>query len=303
MKINIRQPLAFSEIGCKDRQEDCFFPTLKDLTTENRCFVLCDGLGGREGGEVASDAVCSALGGYLESYLGSNKRITTGDFEQALGRAYDELDNRDARALKKMGTTMTCLCLHKDGYLAAHIGDSRIYHVRPADSDFANGQLGIVYQSSDHSLVNDLLKAGKLTEEEVADFPQRNIVTRAMLSFQMRRCKADIYMSSDIKPGDYFFLCSDGILEQLSNRELCGILASSATDKEKLENIKLVCCGKTKDNFTCMLVPVNDVAGKVKMREKNSVRSVTQKTRWRALPIFIAFLFLLVLVVGLLMLL
>lgn len=308
MKVNIGQPLAFSEIGGKERQEDAVYPSIKDLTTEDRCFVLCDGLGGRDGGEVASNTVCSALGCCLKSCSRANKEITAELFEQALRCAYDELDKRDTGALKKMGTTMTCLCLHENGYLAAHIGDSRIYHIRPADTDIAKGQLGIVYQSSDHSLVNDLLKAGKLTKEEAEVFPQRNIVTRAMLSNQACRCKADIFSSGDIKAGDYFFICSDGILEKLSDQELCSILAAATTDKEKFENIKNVCYGNTKDNFTCILVPVNSVeceaglhvADKGCKDETVSAQTVVQKMNWNALSKFIALLLLVFVLVAVL---
>ena len=124
----------------------------------------------------------------------------------------------------------------------------------------ANGRLGIIYQSSDHSLVNDLLKAGELTEEEAINFPQKNIITRAMQPNLEHRYKADVFSFSDIQSGDYFFLCSDGVLEQLTNERLCDILSdNSTTDEEKLEAIRQVCYDKTKDNFTCYLIPIDKV--------------------------------------------
>lgn len=259
MKIEIRQPLTFSEIGRKDNQEDNVYPTSKELSTNSRFFILCDGMGGHDSGEVASDTVCRALGRYFETHLPADGMVTTDYFKQALEYAYDELDKKDTGALKKMGTTMTCLYLHSKGYLVAHIGDSRIYHVRPANTDLDNGRLGIIYQSSDHSLVNDLLKAGELTEEEALNFPQKNVITRAMQPNLERRYKADVFSFADIKAGDYFFLCSDGILEQLTNERLCEILASPTSDEEKLETIRQVCYDKTKDNYTCYLVPVDKV--------------------------------------------
>ena len=67
-------------------------------------------------------------------------------------------------------------------------------------------------------------------------------------------------MFDDIQGGDYFFLCSDGILEQLSNDHLCEILASEKlTDEEKIAKIKSVCDGNTRDNYTCWLIPVDKV--------------------------------------------
>lgn len=260
MEITIRQPLTFSEIGRKDNQEDNVYPSGKDLTKDNRFFVLCDGMGGHDNGELASDTVCHALGNYFETNVPNDGIITADYFKEALAYAYDELDKQDNGAVKKMGTTMTCLYLHKKGYLVAHIGDSRIYHVRPSNTDLANGRLGIIYQSSDHSLVNDLLKAGELTEEEAISFPQKNIITRAMQPNLERRYKADAFSFSDIQSGDYFFLCSDGVLEQLTNERLCEILSdNSTTDEEKLEAIRQVCYDKTKDNFTCYLIPIDKV--------------------------------------------
>ena len=260
MEITIRQPLTFSEIGRKDNQEDNVYPSGKNLTIDNRFFVLCDGMGGHDNGELASDTVCHALGNYFETNVPNDGIITADYFKEALAYAYDELDKQDNGAVKKMGTTMTCLYLHKKGYLVAHIGDSRIYHLRPANTDLANGRLGIIYQSSDHSLVNDLLKAGELTEEEAINFPQKNIITRAMQPNLERRYKADVFSFSDIQSGDYFFLCSDGVLEQLTNERLCDILSdNSTTDEEKLEAIRQVCYDKTKDNYTCYLIPIDKV--------------------------------------------
>lgn len=260
MRITIRQPLTFSEIGRKDNQEDRVYPLGNEATTQNRVFVLCDGMGGHENGEVASETVSQALGKYLDNLLKGSSSVTADMFREALTYAYDELDKRDTGGFKKMGTTMTCLCLHNEGYLVAHIGDSRIYHIRPSLTDAEKGRQGIIYQSSDHSLVNDLLRAGELTEEEAQNFPQKNIITRAMQPNLERRHKADIYSFTDIKAGDYFFLCCDGVLEQLTNEQLCTILSDTTlNDEQKLSAIKSVCDGNTKDNYTCYLIPIENV--------------------------------------------
>lgn len=252
MKITIRQPQSFSEIGRKDNQEDCIYPSADKVNDQNRFFILCDGMGGHENGEVASTTVCDALGHFFESHLPDDGVMTTDLFKEALSYAYDELDKKDTGGLKKMGTTMTCLYLHRKGYLVAHIGDSRIYHIRP--------HTGIVYQSSDHSLVNDLLRAGELTEEEALNFPQKNVITRAMQPNLERRHKADVFSFSDIKKGDYFFLCCDGVLEQLTNDQLSEILSDKKlNDAQKLEAIKQICDGNTKDNYTCYLIPIDNV--------------------------------------------
>ena len=252
--ITIRKPLCFSEIGRKDNQEDYLFPT--KATIDTRIFIMCDGMGGHDNGEVASRTAADTLGEFLTSC----KSIDKETFEVGLAKAYDALDEIDTNSAKKPGTTMTCLCLNEDSYLVAHIGDSRIYHIRPSLFDPKTGRGGIIYQSSDHSLVNDLLKAGELTEEEARNFPQKNIITRAMQPHLDKRYKADVFVFDNIQSGDYFLLCSDGVLEQLSNEKLCEILANGLlSDVQKVTEIESVCNGKTRDNYTAWLIPIDKV--------------------------------------------
>lgn len=251
MKITIRQPLAFSEIGKKDNQEDFLYPDPTTVTTSQRVFILCDGMGGHEHGEVASQTVAESMGEYL---CKENKAIVTpDDFNKALSYAYDCLDQKDTDDRgKKMGTTMTCVVLHDGGVLVAHIGDSRVYHIRPL--------MGVCHVTSDHSLVNDLLKVGELTEEEAKNYPHKNIITRAMQPNQERRSKAEITQITDVESGDYLFMCCDGVLEQLTNELLCEILADrKMNDDDKLAAIKAECDGKTRDNYTCWLIPIDKV--------------------------------------------
>ena len=252
--ITIRKPLCFTEIGRKDNQEDYLFPSNADKDT--RVFIMCDGMGGHDNGEVASKTAAESLGAFLSSC----QYIDQPTFELGLEKAYDALDGIDTNSSKKPGTTMTCLCLNDDSYLVAHIGDSRIYHIRPSLYKAEARRGGILYQSSDHSLVNDLLKSGELTEEEARDFPAKNVITRAMQPHLDVHYKADIYLDNDIKKGDYFFLCCDGVLEQLSNEDLCCILSDKKSDDcQKLSQIKAICDGKTRDNYTCWLIPIDNV--------------------------------------------
>lgn len=259
MIIKIRQPQSFSEIGRKDNQEDFLWPAPAKVGTENRVFLMCDGVGGQDSGEVASQTVATALGIYLTGHFPADGMVTKELFNEALAYAYDELDKVDTGAVKKMGTTMTCLILHRGGALVAHIGDSRVYHIRPSLAD-SKGRSGIIYQTTDHSLVNDLLRVGEISEEEVANFPQKNVITRAMQPHLERRYKANIYNIDDVKSGDYFFLCCDGVLEQLTNDLLGSILADSTLDdKGKIAEIKAVCDDNTRDNYTCWLIPIESV--------------------------------------------
>ena len=108
---------------------------------------------------------------------------------------------------------MTFLYFHNHGCFAAHVGDSRIYHIRPRTHE-------ILYVSRDHSLVNDLLDAGMLSKEDVDTFPQRHVITKAIRADkEISRSDVDIKHITDIQDGDYFLLLSDGMLENLSDEE------------------------------------------------------------------------------------
>lgn len=256
MEIKIGLPLSFSEIGQKDNQEDFVFPSPHDVRQEDRVFILCDGMGGHSHGEVASRTVATALGQFMKWHFPEGTNTLTKElFDDALNYAYGQLNLVDDGAPKKMGTTLTFVCFHEGGCFCAHIGDSRIYIIRP-------GENRIIYRSEDHSLVNDLVRAGELTPEEAAFYPHKNVITRAMQPNQEKPAKAEIHNIRDIQAGDYVFQCCDGILENLSDDKLVSILSNpGANDVQKLAAIKNVCLGKTKDNFTCYLIPIKSVSG------------------------------------------
>ena len=252
MIISINQPLSYSHIGRRDNQEDCIYPSEEHATARNRFFILCDGLGGHNNGEVASKLVCETLGDFFEARLLEGGFLKEELFNRGLSEAYDALDKNDDGSFRKMGTTLAFIYFHKGGCFSAHLGDSRIYHIRPGK--------GLAYQSADHSLVNDLLKIGEITLEEAINHPQKNVITRAMLPHLKQRYKAEIHSLNDIQPGDYFFLCSDGVLEQLTNDKLVAVLSGTTlSDRQKMNALEEMSLDKTKDNFTAYLIPVSQV--------------------------------------------
>ena len=249
---------GLQEIGQRKRQEDSIFPPLETLNDQARLFILCDGMGGHAAGDVASSTVCSAMGEYILNKIPDNEaEFTDDDFKQALNYAYDALDARDKNETeKKMGTTMAFLKFHKNGCTIAHIGDSRVYHLR-SGKDIDDTE--ILFQTIDHSLVNDLIRLGELTPEEAKNFSQRNVITRALQPHAEHRYKADMYHTRDIQPGDYFLMCSDGILENIEDDNLKYIFANRAGDASKKINLLKKITAQNKDNHSAILVYVCDV--------------------------------------------
>ena len=192
-------------------QEDAIYPPVGTDASESSLFLVCDGMGGHEAGEVASQTVCDAIShSILSNGYDSEGIFTNTELFEALDNAYVALDGKDNGAEKKMGTTLALLKLHNAGATIAHIGDSRAYHIRPGKNE---KETEILFVTEDHSLVNSLVKAGEMTREEARHSKQRNIITRAMQP-GVDRSEADVTLITDIKPGDYFYICSDGMLEQ-----------------------------------------------------------------------------------------
>lgn len=249
MKIEIYQPQAIWELGQRNNQEDSIFPAFGEATDDDRLFILCDGMGGHEHGEVASQTVCKAMSDTLLSL--SKQSFTDDDLLDALQTAYRQLDCLDNSHLRKMGTTLCLLYFHQGGLTAAHIGDSRIYHIRPKENR-------ILYQSRDHSLVYDLYQAGEISYEEMRTSLQKNIITRAIQPGEESRVRPAIVHIADIQPGDYFYICSDGMLEQMDNDELCRLLSADGSDEKKRMQL-IAATSDNKDNHSAYLIHIKEV--------------------------------------------
>lgn len=253
MRYIISKPLSIHELGQRTNQEDSFYPSIGSLSDNQRFFILCDGMGGHESGEVASSTVCECMGDYLYDKLSEGKSFSNQLFENALEYAYEGLDSKDnPDSVKKMGTTMTFLMFHDSGVTAAHIGDSRIYQFRP-------GVSGPIFKTRDHSLVNDLILLGELTEEEARTSMNKNVITRAMQPGQENRSKADMTLLTDVKPGDWFYMCSDGMLEEMDDEVLGGILTDQSMTEDEKRDLLIRRTSSNKDNHTALIIHMLDV--------------------------------------------
>lgn len=282
MKIQVTSN-SIHEIGQRSDQEDSLYPSIEESPSGGDLYILCDGMGGHAAGEVASKAVCAAMSEYLLSHRREEDRFEQVDFFASLNNAYEALDENDTGDEKKMGTTMVFARFHSGGCFVAHIGDSRIYHIRPSSKQ-------ILYVSKDHSLVNDLIDLGELTPEQAKTSPQKNIITRALQPHQDYPAKADFENLTDLKPGDYIYMCSDGMLESMDNQELVSILSSPGSDSHKIDLLR----ERTKDNrdnHSAHLIRINSIES-VELEGSVIVRNrIWRRLRIIALIILILLLF------------
>lgn len=279
MDIRLNQPYSFSQLGQRANQEDARFP---DCDAPKDCrpfFVVCDGVGGNEKGEVASRTVCDAFGKALDGRDWSIP-FTARDFEKALDFAFDELKRVSTPENMGMATTLTFVAFHAGGCFIAHIGDSRVYYVRPGS--------GIIYRTEDHSLVNALVRAGVITKEEAETHPDRNVITRSVCvpDAEQERSAATTVNISDVQPGDCVLMCSDGVLKRLSDDAITDILSKPASDAEKCARIASMSVDSD-DNNTAYIISVDSVVGAVKAVSPTTATHVvsTSETRSAVMPI------------------
>lgn len=239
-------------------QEDNIYPAYGMQKDTDRLFILCDGMGGHDAGEVASATVCDAMSKSVLSQKDVDLNFSDKMLQDAIDAAFDALDKKDTGALKKMGTTMTFLKLHDNGATIAHMGDSRVYQIRQGETKEGTK---IIFETQDHSLVNDMVKIGELTPEEAKHSKQKNIITRAMQPNMESRPKADVYHTTDIQPGDYFYMCSDGMLEEMDDDNLCYFFSKAAGDDEqRVKRLKQATIDN-RDNHSAIIVHIIDVEG------------------------------------------
>lgn len=253
MDIRLYTPQSIHEMGKRQNQEDSLFPAIGSATSSDRVFVLCDGMGGYERGEVASQTVCASISSYMKNHWPKNGVVDDQLVRSAVNAAYHDLDGKGVEG-ENMGTTLTLLVFHAGGCTAAHIGDSRIYHFRPSERR-------MLYRSRDHSLVFDLYMAGEISYSEMKTSPKKNIITKAMQPGEDNRYNPDIVHIGDVRPGDYFYLCSDGMLERMEDDQILQILCEDRSDAEKCRRLVAETEGNS-DNRSAHLIHIQNVSRK-----------------------------------------
>lgn len=215
-----------TNVGMKRaHNEDAF-----EVIDEENLFLVADGMGGHASGEVASGMALDTLREFFKATSADPE--ATWPYKMDKSRGYEEnrlitgikLANlrihesaqREPK-LRGMGTTIVTMVVIDEGVLIAHVGDSRVYRIRDGKME----QL-----TDDHSLLNDYIKMKRLTEEEIANFPHKNVIVRAL--GMKDTVKVDTRLDHP-QPGDLYLLCSDGLCGPVTDEEIFE-LASSTND-------------------------------------------------------------------------
>lgn len=262
MNITLGQAYSFTQIGQRPTQQDARFPDDDKMPNRQRFFVVCDGVGGVCHGAEAAQMVCQTIGKELCS-KDFNNDFTNNDFGFILNKAYIALEKSYAHSNYELATTLTFAAFHTGGCTLAHIGDSRIYVIRPT--------LGIIYRSDDHSLVNQMVHSGIITAEEANEHPQSNIVTRVMepVERDQNRACATVARITNLKANDSILLCSDGVTHCLDDEQIAELISQNDTDGA----IRLMAdmCKNSPDNNTAILIPIINASNENGEQEANEV--------------------------------
>ncbi|MFI5334112.1 MAG: Stp1/IreP family PP2C-type Ser/Thr phosphatase [Chlamydiales bacterium] len=245
MKINV-ESYGISDVGFVRKNNEDAWAALPNCAF----FVLADGMGGHQAGEVASEKTVETLTHEIEKLL-CNADLSSKETAPALLKKSIERANQKVYQLSLerasyagMGTTLACMWIYQDVLIFAHVGDSRIYRFR----DKILTQL-----TEDHSLRQELIAKGELNTS--TSRACKNILTKAIGT--QREVLPTVELSN-LEDNDIYFLCSDGLTDDLSFKEMQSILLKSKTIKEASDN--LVHSAKEKggyDNITVVMVKIS----------------------------------------------
>lgn len=247
MQILIDKTEYFSQLGNRPSQQDCLAPT--EPTASTSFFVVCDGVGGGDHGEIASSIVCQMF--ERELWDKDCQNLTVDDIVAFVDEAYKTLYNNRA-ICPTMATTLAFMAKTNEGVFLAHLGDSRIYQMRKGE--------GVVFQTKDHSLVNDLLDSGKIKPEEAKNHPKGNVITKCLFVTNDKDCymPPTITLIRDIKPHDVFVLCTDGVYGMVCNDDMAEILTSDNALEERTKELAAL-CRNSHDNNTAYIIEIGGV--------------------------------------------
>jgi protein phosphatase len=239
--LRIAEKAVATDVG-RQRQsnEDAYFERAP-------LFAVADGMGGARAGEVASRMAVEALGELTDPGPGAEQSLR--EVARAANRRIYEMAQGDSEHAG-MGTTLTAAMVVGREVAVGHVGDSRLYRLR--DGSFER-------LTDDHSLVEELVRQGKLTPQEAEVHPQRSIITRALGP------EADVEVETFThtgRDGDVYLICSDGLSGMVSDAQMAQVLAQAGSlDQAAQQLVDAANANGGKDNITVVLFRLEGDAG------------------------------------------
>lgn len=207
-------------------------------------FAVADGVGGAQAGDVASQMATEIIGEAFANLSAEADPEET--MKVAIGRANEAIFqmSHDLPQLSSMATTVVALHIAQDIATVGHVGDSRLYRV--------DGTGQIFRETQDHSVVEEEVRAGRMTPEQAINHPSRNVISRALGA--ENSVEVDLKMMI-VHPNTTFLLCSDGITRHIEDWEIAALLSSGSEPDEICRQMKDICYSRgAEDNLTAVIV-------------------------------------------------
>ncbi len=239
--LRVAEQYAGTDTGLQRRANE------DSLLARSPLFVVADGMGGAQAGEVASKIAVESFQAGLPHDTSPEEALAVRALA-ANARIYD-LSRRNAEQAG-MGTTLTALYVGEQEVAIAHVGDSRAYCVREGE---------LLRLTDDHSLVDELIREGRLTPEEAEDHPQRSIITRALGPEETVEIDTRSFRA---RPGDLYLLCSDGLTSMVPESRLGELLRQHAGERLREVGEALIAEANRaggRDNITVILLRLEEV--------------------------------------------
>ena len=226
--------LGISKTGLvRQRNEDRFY-------AQGPLLIVADGMGGYTGGEYASTMVVDTIVEVVNEATEMSTDVLQNAILQANRMVYEK--SQSYKELEGMGTTAVVAYVQEDTLYWAHVGDSRLY---------LYGQEGLHRMTKDHSMVQQLVEAGTITEAEVIHHPKRNMLTRAIGVYETVEVDTGVV---EVHQNDRILLCSDGLSGYIEESKIEQVLSEENNESRALEDlVHLVYDAGARDNVTIVL--------------------------------------------------
>ncbi|PWT77562.1 MAG: hypothetical protein C5B59_03535 [Bacteroidetes bacterium] len=235
------------ESGRKRKQEDYIWPIPGKATVNDRVFIVCDGTGSFDGGEIASKLICEFMAAKVMRF--PEYRMSEELINNLLTEARDRLISyaREYRLDTDMATTFSMLILYDQKVFMTWFGDSRIYHLR-------NGE--ILFRTKNDYQINELVQEGEKTTAIVHSQPDNSFLHA--ITADSSPIYAETKWIEDVRNGDYFLVCSKGLLENVSDEDIKSLLSQTNPEQiDPVDSLKQMSIEKTQDNYSMYLIRVN----------------------------------------------
>jgi len=243
MKLQSHQ---LTSIGNRESNQDYM---MYDVNDQYALFVVADGLGGHHAGEKASKYFCHGLFGLSSLYSPDMVENPQKTMASWIDGAIDQMSDFFAGDQHATNAHTTCAILYLQDYflVVAHCGDSRVYRLTEEE---------LLWRTKDHSVTQNLLEEGKLTEQQMGVHPDQNILTRSINVLKTHQPEINVYPASE--KGETFILCSDGFWEFTKTAEFQQLARAGIEKKDlkKQAQLAMLRAGGKSDNITVQWIRV-----------------------------------------------